>query len=103
MADETVLRNSWNILFRGLCAAGGILAPVLAVSEPSLGQVAAAVAGGVLATAGGVWASIKAQDKADRDRARLSEASVLLRNHDLNLLVTEALKLTIQWAADERP
>ncbi len=102
MADENVWRNGGKILFRSLCTAGGILAPALAATEPSLEKIVPLLAAGALGMFGSWRVNLLAQDKADRDRASLSEASVLLRNQDLNRLVTEALKLAIRSAAEEK-
>jgi hypothetical protein len=102
MPESDFYRTAGKLLFRSLCTAGGILAPALTVTEPSLPNMAIALGVGTLSMLTSWRVNMETQEAADRDRARLPEAEVLLRNRDLNLLVEAALTRAIQLAgADE--
>jgi len=102
LADTDLWRSGGKVLFRGLCTAGGMLAPALAVTDPSLPHLILALGAGTLGMLGSWRVNAAMQEAADRDRGRLPETGVLLRNHDLNLLVTEALKRAILLAATDK-
>jgi hypothetical protein len=50
----------------------------------------------------GSWRmSAEVQATADKERERLPETEILLRNHDLNILVAEAIKRALHRAAED--
>jgi hypothetical protein len=49
MPDADSLRTAGKVLFRGLCTAGGILAPVLVLTDPSLPSLLTGLGAGTLA------------------------------------------------------
>ncbi len=102
MRDDGSLRNAAKVLFRGLYTAGGILAPTLTVADPSLPGLLAALGAGALGMLGSWRVNVAVRDAAERARQRLPEAGVLLRNHDLRLLVGAALQRSLESAAEGR-
>jgi hypothetical protein len=99
MPDTNNWRNTAKVLFRGLCTAGGIIAPTLTLGELTPAKLALGLGAGALTMLGSWRMSTAVQETADKTREHLPETEILLRNHDLNILVVEALKRAFQRAA----
>ena len=101
MPDTNQWRNRAKVLFYGLCTASGVIAPILTADFglPLEQKLALALGSGALTLLGSWRMNTEVQEHADNTRERLPETNVLLRNHDLNILVIEALRRAIQHAA----
>ncbi len=102
MPPKNPLRNCGQVLFHGLCTASGILAPALAMGDLTPEKFVLGLGAGVLTVLGSWRMSAEVQQAADTARQQLPETDLLLRNHDLNLLVVEALRRAIEGAAETK-
>jgi hypothetical protein len=101
MPDTNTWLNRSKVAFGGLCAVAGVLAPAVAGGDHGLEKLAVFLASGLFGMLGSWSMNALVQRNADKSREQLPETEILLRNHDLNILVREALKRAIEGAADE--
>src|ERR1700686_4491666 len=106
MPATNPLLNRAKVLFYGLCTASGVVAPALANAiggDLTPEKLALGLGVGVLGMLGSWRMSAEVQEATDKERERLPETDTLLRNHDLNILLIEALKRAIDLAAADSP
>src|ERR1039457_881357 len=96
MTDTNNWRNTAKVLFYGLCTSAGIIAPTLTFGELTPARLALGLGAGLLTMLGSWRINTEVQEAADKARELLPETEILLRNHDLNILVVEALKRAFQ-------
>ncbi len=101
MPDTNMWLNRAKVLFYGLATASGVVAPSLTMGDLTPDKLALGLVAGALGMLGSWRMNTEVQETSEKDRKRLPETEILLRNHDLNILVMEALKRAITGAADE--
>jgi hypothetical protein len=101
MPDPNIWLNRTKVLFYGLATASGVIAPSLTLGDLTPGKLALGLAAGALSMLGSWRMNTEVQEASDKDRKQLPETEILLRNHDLQILVMEALKRAIDGAAAE--
>src|ERR1039457_2575930 len=99
MPDTTNWPNPAKVLFYGLCTSAGIIAPTLTLGDLTPAKLALGLGAGALTMLGSWRMNTEVQEAADKTREHLPETEILLRNHDLKILVVEALKRAFQRAA----
>ena len=92
---EEAWKGRAHLLFGGLLIVAGVVAP--AVVAPAT----AAAAGGLFNALGGVGLTAIAGAIEQRSRRKLREPAVLLRNHDLQRLISLALEKALEFALQE--
>ena len=97
------LRSGVNLLFRSLCTAGGVVAPAVAVVAGAQGLspegILLGIGAGALGIIGSLRTNFATKELEDKEKARIAETAVLLRNHDLNILVEAAFDRAMIGAA----